>query len=515
MSISEKNLTETRTTMKKLISVISLILTLAAALCSCAPNLLKNELEAPSSESNTDDFISSISSGTTSESASETAFGTEAVPSDATEESTDHYDDKTEIPAQDTESETQPPTSESESASKPSPEPDSVPNYYKVTNYADMKAIWLSQFDLNGVFTSGGKQRDKAEVERSLEVIFDSIRAYGFNTVIIQLRPYADSFYPSKYYPPSSYAVGAYENEFSYDPFGITVEIARKKGLSVHGWINPLRGMSDSQIKLVDDRFPIKQWYNNAELCEKYIVNYSGRWYLNPAYPQVRKVIVDGAHEALKKYELDGIHMDDYFYPTTDPSFDAAAYADYQAGGGEYDQIAFRRFCLNMLIKELYAKIKQENPSALFGISPAGDWNKAYDSQCADYVTWCSVEGFVDYICPQVYFGLEHQTFDFKKVAERWQSFIKTDSVSLIIGMTFGKAQSGNDPYAGTGKNEWAENKDILLRSLEFTKALQKCNGVSVFCYQYLRDPISGEENSATAAERENFIPLFKEITWQ
>ncbi len=387
-------------------------------------------------------------------------------------------------------------------------------DYYKTTNFSNFKAIWLSQFDLVDIYTENGSQRSEAEMRSALNVVFDNIKKYGFNTVIIQLRPYADSFYPSNYYPPSSYAVGVYSKDFLYDPFAITVSIAKEKGLSVQGWINPLRGMKDSELMSIKDSYAIKQWYNDENLRGKYIVNHSGRWYLNPAYHDVRSLITDGALEALLAYKLDGIHMDDYFYPSTDASFDSAAYDDYILEGNSGTLGEFRRSCLNELIKNIYSSIKEANPSALFGISPAGNWTTVYESQYADYKTWCSVEGFIDYICPQAYFGLEHQSFDFKKVCNTWQSFITLDSVKLIVGITFGKAQSGTDQYAGSGKNEWRDNKDILKRCLEYTTALEKCHGVSVFCYQYLNHPLTGAEDTSTKEEKDNFIPVLQKISW-
>ena len=130
-------------------------------------------------------------------------------------------------------------------------------------------------------------------------------------------------------------------------------------------------------------------------------------------------------------------------------------------------------------------------------------------------LTWCAEEGYIDYICPQVYFGLEHSSFDFVSTAEKWQSYIKTDSVKLIIGMSLGKAQSGVDNYAGEGKNEWSEHKDVLKRCLEYTKELDECIGVAYFCYQYFYDPITAEPNAKTQTERDNFVPILKEISWK
>ena len=193
----------------------------------------------------------------------------------------------------------------------------------------DWKAIWLSQFDMQPIYTNGNKQRDEADFRNRMVEVLDNVVSDGFNTVVLQLRPYADSIYPSDVYPPSKYAIGSYAGEFTYDPVAIIMELCKERNLSVHGWINPMRGMSEDEIKQVDDKYLIKQWYNDTAKKGDYIVFVNKNWYLNIAHPEVRQLICDGAAEILDKYEMDGIHMDDYFYPTTDPSFDQKAYTAY------------------------------------------------------------------------------------------------------------------------------------------------------------------------------------------
>ncbi len=389
---------------------------------------------------------------------------------------------------------------------------------YKVLNYDDMKAMWLSQFDLSSVYCSSSSQRPEKSFTTYIKTILKNVKELGINTVIVQVRPYADSMYPSEYYPMSNMVVGKYGKDASYDPFTIIVDEAHAQGLSVQAWINPMRAMLDSEIGGVDDKYLIKQWYNDSATRGKQIVKSGNRWYLNVAYPEVRQLIIDGAREILDKYDVDGLHMDDYFYPTTDASFDNAAYVEYTRDGGKLSREAWRRDLLNMLVSGLWNTVKEKNSEILFGISPAGNFNTVYDKQFADIYTWCAKEGYIDYICPQVYFGFEHGSCDFVKVSTKYQSMIKTDKVKLIIGMTLGKALDGSkgneDKWAGSGKREWIENRDVLLRGLEYTKQLPKCSGVAYFCYQYFYNPTSGAAVAGTKAERDNFLPLLKEITW-
>lgn len=376
--------------------------------------------------------------------------------------------------------------------------------YYKPMNYDFMKAVWLSQFDLENVYKNGDAQRDEEEFISLMTVILDNLKNDGYNTVMVQVRPYADSFYPSEVYPISGYVSGKYGIESIYDPFEIIIALAHERELSVHAWINPMRAMKSNEIVDVPDKYLIKQWYNDQNKYGNYIVDYKGRLYLNPAYAEVRKLISDGAKEVCEKYNIDGVHMDDYFYPTTEASFDSTAYGEYKANGGKNSLNNFRYENLNLMVSGIYNSLKELDENLVFGISPAGNINTTYQNYYTDVYKWCSEEGFIDYICPQIYFGLEHGSFDFKKVYNTWNFIIKTDKVKLIVGMTLGKAQSGVDNYAGSGKNEWSENKDVIKRCFQWLDSQSDCFGISMFSYQYMYDPVTGTSVAETQQERDN-----------
>lgn len=387
-----------------------------------------------------------------------------------------------------------------------------IADSYTALNYPDMKAIWLSQYDLSPIYLDGDTQRPQGDFTARMAMLLDNVASSGFNTVFLQIRPNADSMYPSAHYPTSAYVTGQLGREALYDPVAITVALAHEKNLSIHAWINPMRGMNEDEIAQIDSRYAIRRWYDSAQVRDKYLVAVGGKWYLNPAYSDVADLIAAGAEEALTRYPFDGLHMDDYFYPTTDPSFDSLA---YQAFGNGKTLADFRRGNINLLVRRLYELTHATGQGRIFGISPAGNHETVYNSQYADIYTWCANDGYVDYICPQVYFGLEHGSFDFQKVCKTYSDMIKAENVSLIIGMTFGKAYTGQDQWAGSGKNEWLEHKDVLARSLQTTQDLPHCRGVSVFCYQYLFDPLSAAPVAETAQEWQNFRPVLENISWQ
>ena len=116
-----------------------------------------------------------------------------------------------------------------------------------------------------------------------------------------------------------------------YDPFSILLEEAHQLHLSVHGWVNPLRLQKDSAMAAMPDSYPVKQWYSDPQKNGTYLCKVGEYWWLNPAYPEVRQLVADGVAEILAQYHVDGIHLDDYFYPTTETAFDAAAFADAKA----------------------------------------------------------------------------------------------------------------------------------------------------------------------------------------
>jgi uncharacterized lipoprotein YddW (UPF0748 family) len=125
-----------------------------------------------------------------------------------------------------------------------------------------------------------------------------------------------------------------------------------------------------------------------------------------------------------------------------------------------------------------------------------------------------SEDGYIDYICPQIYYGLKHGSLPFDKTLKSWASLIKNKNVKLIAGMTFGKALSKTDQWAGNGKNEWAEHNDIMKRCLESTLNVDKMYGISVFCFQYYYDPLTFKEVTGTKQERDNFTPILKDANW-
>ncbi|MBQ6183007.1 MAG: family 10 glycosylhydrolase [Clostridia bacterium] len=376
-----------------------------------------------------------------------------------------------------------------------------------VTNYTDLKGIWVSQFDMESVYKKGGVQRSMEEYRAAAARIVRDISDMGFNTVFLQIRPNGDSFCKSDLFPASRYVTGRYGRELEYDPVDIFLEEAHALSLSVQAWINPMRLMTPEEVKLIDARFAVRRMYEAGELVE-----FEGRLYLDPARGDALALVLDGAKEALIDHTFDGLHIDDYFYPTQEERFDKATFA----ASGETSLERFRKNNINALVRGLYRVAKDVDERLLFGVSPAGNLGSVVQKYSADVYEWCSRRGYLDYILPQLYFGLEHGVCPFDAEAAKWATIVKDPGVKLYIGMSLGKAVAGSkdeeDKWASTpeGKREWIEHKDVLARCMRYLAEWGKADGWCFFCLSYFIDPLTGEPNPYSAAEAAGIEPYIK-----
>lgn len=359
--------------------------------------------------------------------------------------------------------------------------------------------MWISQFDLKPLCVDGGIQREREAFEGLADQTVERLLSLGINTVFLQARPNGDALYPSSLYPSSPYAVGEIGSAFSYDPYGILVARLRQAGISVHGWINPLRLFTEENRLALDTDHPILALWAQAA------VRVGDVWYLDPSLPSAVEYVCRGVEELLRAYPLDGIQIDDYFYPTVDPAFDEESYLAYLYAGGNLSLGDFRREAVCRMVSLLYRRIKAVDPSLRFGVSPSGNNERNYGELYADVAHWCAQEGYVDYILPQLYFGMEHCSLPFPDALWEFISITKTGSTELYVGLSLEKAYRGflgqEDPYAGSGAHEWIHRRDILARCAEAAERTGVPSGICFFSYRLFFDPISGEPIPETAEE--------------
>lgn len=336
-------------------------------------------------------------------------------------------------------------------------------NPYKALNYNEVKGVWISYIELGGL-SSGSEETFRSSISR----VYDNCVSLGVNTVFVHVRSHSDAYYESAYFPRTKYLDG------SYDPLPIMIEEAHKRGLSFQAWINPLRGCSVNDIER-EDGYPLYDWAGGGTR----LVEVNNYYYLNPAYPEVVDLIAKGAEEIVAKYDVDGLHIDDYFYPTTETWFDAAAYQE-----SAYTSLSDFRFAnCDKLVSALYSAVKKANSSALFGVSPQGNYNNNYVYMYADVEKWCTQSGYLDYIMPQIYFGFKNTAQPYSDVVKQWNGIAAKGKVPLIVGLAPSKIGT-EDYWGGTyGKREWIDDKEILKR--QFLEAAEQVTYGGICLYSY------------------------------
>lgn len=335
-----------------------------------------------------------------------------------------------------------------------------------------MRGVWVSSVANIDYPSQQGLSADQLKSEA--DTILNNIAAMGLNTVFLQVRPSADALYQSALFPWSRYVSGTTGQapDGDFDVLAYWVEGAHSRGLQLHAWLNPYRITRDGKEELdsLPETSPAKQH-------PEWVVEYEGNYYFNPGLPAVQQLVVDGAAEIVRNYDVDGIHLDDYFYPGTDFN-DAAAYARY---GEDFDDIGdWRRDNVNTLIASLDETVHAINPELSFGVSPAGIWdNKAdnpkgsdtngrssYREIYCDSVEWIK-RGTVDYICPQLYWSIGYEIADFEVLVDWWQDIVSTSDVALYIGIGAYRAAEAEPGDVWYGTAELERQLDMLDNSID------------------------------------------------
>lgn len=336
--------------------------------------------------------------------------------------------------------------------------------------------MWISYLDWDNAFDTSSADA----FEASATAAFDKCVAIGINCVIVQVRPFTDAVYPSEIFPWSSLISGTQGTAPDYDPLKIMIDVAHAKGLAFEAWINPYR------VKLNDKNPGELAATNPAVLHPEWVETVDGGMYFNPAIPEVQTLITNGVVELVKNYNVDGIQFDDYFYPTTDASFDEEEYLLY-ANNKPLDE--WRRDNVNTLVSGVYKAIKAEKSSVIFGISPQGNNDNNYNSQYSDVSMWLSTKGYVDYIMPQLYWGFNYKTsggsdrFAFKNIVNEWLAMPRDDSVSLALGL--GAYRVGDSDGGSNDQSEWSTGHNLK----DMTDALDEVDGIggfALFRYEFV-----------------------------
>ena len=284
----------------------------------------------------------------------------------------------------------------------------------------EFRGAWIQC--VNGQFQGMTKETMQGVLTSQL----DALQKAGINAIIFQVRAEADALYQSSYEPWSRFLTGVQGKSPQWDPLQWMIDECHKRNMELHAWINPYRAKTKGTAALS----PIHPYNQHPEL----FVQYAGQLYFNPGLPENRKYICKIIRDIVSRYDIDALHMDDYFYPYPNPGEKFPDYAAFAQYGRGYSDIAdWRRDNVNVLIKEIHETVRACKPWVKFGVSPFGIYrNKKsepngsetnglqnYDDLYADVLMWVN-NGWVDYNIPQIYWEIGHKAADYETLVYWW-----------------------------------------------------------------------------------------------
>lgn len=345
----------------------------------------------------------------------------------------------------------------------------------------EMRGVWVSYMELS-------MENESSKTQKAFEDKFTEIaqkcRESGFNTLIVQVRPFCDALYKSSYFPWSHILTGTQGENPQYDALQIMCDICKENNLKIHAWINPYRVSSNETPKKLSDNNP---YIKNSEIG----IKTDNGIFLDPSNETAQQLISDGVKEIAENYDVDGIQFDDYFYPTEDESFDKKQYEAYIEKYGKENSMSldnWRMQNVNTLICKVYRTIKSVDSSVEFGISPQGNIGNN-DGLYADVKSWCICKGFADYICPQIYFSLENPALTFEDCLDSWTSLDFDENVKLYVGL--GGYKAGNGEY---DEETWLLSDSILADEYDILRNNKSVRGFMLYSYSCLEDDTAKKE---------------------
>ena len=377
----------------------------------------------------------------------------------------------------------------SPAAADSTPAPPADPN--PALPAGEWRAVWVSylewaamDFSTEDAFRAGVVQ------------LLDNCTGLGLNTVLAQVRPFGDALYRSSLFPWSHLCTGVQGQDPGFDPLDVLLTEAHARGLSLEAWVNPYRLRSSASMP--------------PAIAESSLLNTHPEWictvnegaYLNPAIPEAADYVVQGVAELVQNYAVDGIHFDDYFYPTTDPSIDAAQFA----ASGETDLTAWRRANVTRLVKAAHDAVKAADPTLRFGVSPQGNPDNDRNEQYTDLSVWLTASGadaVVDYLCPQLYWGYGYTLssgstrFAFENITAEWLALPRAESTALYFGLGAYRVGVGDGGVNADSVSQWCTGSALARQVTDLRSA--GAGGWALYRYGSL---FRSDESGLAAAER-------------
>ena len=309
--------------------------------------------------------------------------------------------------------------------------------------------------------------------------ILDSLQSIGINAIIFQVRPTADALYHSEYEPVSHWLTGQQGAPLTWDPLAWTIEQAHARNMEVHVWLNPYR------VNLAKT--------DTSEICADHIWRkhrewfweYNKQWYFDPGLDVTREWICTIVQDIVQRYDIQAIHMDDYFYPYPSGKQqlpDTETFKRYPRGFTDIRE--WRRNNVNMAIEEISQTIRECKDSVAFGISPFGVWRNAsvdstgsatkagitnYDDLYADIRLWIQ-KGWIDYVLPQLYWEIGKRVADYDILAHWWANEVRGTQCKLYIGMAPYRLENASP------KTPWGQGNEIS-RQMRLNRTIPEISG--------------------------------------
>lgn len=325
-------------------------------------------------------------------------------------------------------------------------------------NINEMRGAWMSFNDLEYF------DRNK------IDAMLDKAAAMKLNTVFVHARAFSDAFYKSDIFPWSHKLTGVQGQAPAADPLAYVVKAGHQRGLRVEAWINPYRISNSTELThSLALNNPAVKWLGDPARVLHYEANDEECLIYNPASQEVRDLITAGILEIVNNYEVDGIHFDDYFY--------------VGSTGANLDE-SFKKSQVNKLVQQVYTAVKSADPALTFGISPAGNIGNCLAAG-ADVETWLAQDGYVDYVCPQIYWSNENRSVNaqFDNCLNNWLAMKKNPNVKMYVGLALYRTSL----YIA-GDPGWENRSDNLRSQVQSLRSTGQCSGFILFDISNLLD---------------------------
>ena len=309
---------------------------------------------------------------------------------------------------------------------------------YNRCTLVEFRGVWIaSVYNIDWPKTLDNPEAQKQEF---IEIL-DKLDSLNINAIFVQVRPTSDALYKSYINPWSKYLTGEQGKYPGYDPLQFMIEETHKRDMEFHAWLNPYR--ITTQGTDLNELAP----NNPARIKPEWVLEFNNALFYDPENPEVIEYVAITVYEIIKKYDVDGIHFDDYFYPY-----------DYPLPEGEVANN--RREAVNNLIRTIYKVIKSTKPSVQFGVSPYGVWKnkssdligsesnslESYYDLYMDTLTWID-EHIVDYIAPQIYWSTDNNDINYEVMVSWWKDVVKDSGVRLYIGQNINDLDIASEIY--------------------------------------------------------------------